>query len=155
MRKKMSERIEMTKRYFTKKEQEQLKCNPYVQAVSEKAITYTDEFKRHFITENGNGKLPKEIFEVAGFDVDLVGSERITSSAKRWRNSYLKAGVEGLQDTRKTKSARPLERELSIEEKYVRLEAKMRLLEAENELLKKLDLLERQMLKKKSQSKQN
>ena len=42
----------MTKRYFTKMEQEQLKCNPNVQAVSEKAITYTDEFKRHFIAEN-------------------------------------------------------------------------------------------------------
>jgi len=36
----------MTKRYFTKNEQKQLKCNPNVKAVSEKAITYTDEFKR-------------------------------------------------------------------------------------------------------------
>lgn len=39
-----------------------------------------------------------------------------------------------------------------MEEKYARL---VRLLEAENELLKKLVLLERQMLKKKLQSKQN
>lgn len=39
----------MTKKYLTKKQQEQLKCNPNVQAVSEKAITYTDQFKRHFI----------------------------------------------------------------------------------------------------------
>ena len=149
MRKKIAERIEMTKRFFTEKEQEQLKCNPYVQAVSEKAITYTDEFKRHFIAENDNGKLPRAIFEAAGFDVDLVGLERIASSAKRWRKAYRQAGIEGLQDTRKTKSGRPLERELSMEEKIARLEAKNRLLEAENELLKKLDLLERQMLKKK------
>ena len=149
MRKKIAERIEMTKRFFTEKEQEQLKCNPYVQAVSEKAITYTDEFKHHFIEENDYGKLPREIFEAAGFDVDLVGLERIASSAKRWRKAYRKVGIEGLQDTRKTKSGRPLERELSMEEKIARLEAKNRLLEAENELLKKLDLLERQMLKKK------
>ncbi|TDR32236.1 hypothetical protein DFR61_12537, partial [Kurthia zopfii] len=29
----------MTKLYFTREQQEQLKCNPNVQAVSEKAIT--------------------------------------------------------------------------------------------------------------------
>ena len=45
----MSERIEMTKRLLTQKEQELLKKNSYVKAVSDKAITYTDEFKRHFI----------------------------------------------------------------------------------------------------------
>lgn len=59
----MAERIEMTKRYFTEKEQEQLKCNPHVQAVSEKAITYTDEFKHHFIAENEKAKLPREILK--------------------------------------------------------------------------------------------
>lgn len=32
-------------------------------------------------------------------------------------------GAEGLQDTRKTSSGRPLERELSVEEKISRLEA--------------------------------
>ena len=139
----------MTKRLLTKKEQEQLKCNPYVQAVSDKSITYTDEFKRHFITENEKGKLPREIFEEAGLSVDLIGMERIKTAGKRWRTVYRKSGVEGLQDTRKTNSGRPLERELTLEEKIARLEAKNRLLEAENELLKKLDLLERQMLKKK------
>ncbi|WP_016995413.1 IS3 family transposase [Lysinibacillus boronitolerans] len=127
----------MTKRYFTKMEQEQLKCNPNVQAVSEKAITYTDEFKRHFIAENEKGKFPREIFENAGLDVELIGIKRIESSGKRWRASYRKAGVGGLQDTRKTNSGRPSERELTLEEKLKRLEAKNRLLEAENELLKK------------------
>ena len=139
----------MTKIYFTRKQQEQLKCNPNVQAVSEKAITYTDEFKRHFIAENEKGKFPREIFEEAGLDVELIGLERVKAAGKRWRAAYRKLGVEGLQDTRKTNSGRPLERELTLEEKIARLEAKNRLLEAENELLKKLDLLERQMLKKK------
>lgn len=139
----------MTKRLFSKKEQEQLKKNPYVQSVSDKVITYSDEFKRHFIVENENGKLPREIFEEAGFSVDLVGIERIRTAGKRWRAAYRKSGVAGLQDTRKTNSGRPSERELTLEEKIARLEAKNRLLKAENELLKKLDLLERQMLKKK------
>ena len=139
----------MTKLLFTKKEQEQLKRNPNVKTVSEKAITYTDEFKHHFIIENEKSRLPREIFEEAGLDVELIGYERVKSAAKRWRAAYRKDGVDGLQDTRKTNSGRPLERELTLEEKIARLEAKNQLLRAENELLKKLDLLERQMLKKK------
>lgn len=79
--------------------------------------------------------------------------ERI-KTAKRWRKAYREAGIEGLQDTRKMNSGRPSERELTLEEKIARLETKNQLLRAENELLKKLDLLERQMRKKKSQSKQ-
>lgn len=142
----------MTNRLLTKKEQEQLKCNPNVQAVSEKAITYTDDFKRHFIAENEKGKLPREIFEEVGLDVKLIGLQRISSSGKRWRAAYRQDGVDGLQDTRKMNSGRPSERELTLEEKIARLEAKNQLLQAENELLKKLDLLERQMVKKKLKS---
>ena len=145
----MSERTKMTKRLLTKKEQELLMKNPYVKAVSEKAITYTDEFKRYFVAENVKGEFPREIFEEAGFPVDLIGMKRISTAGKRWRAAYRKTGVEGLQDTRGTNSGRLLNRELTLDEKIKRLEAKNRLLEAENELLKKLDLLERQMLKKK------
>ena len=147
--------MNMTKRLFTEKEQAQLKCNPHVESVSDKAITYTDEFKRLFITENENGKLPRTIFEEAGLDTELIGLKRVQSAGKRWRAAYREHGDEGLQDTRKTNSGRPLERELSLEEKILRLEAQNRLLQAENELLKKLDLLERQMLKKKLNLQQN
>ena len=139
----------MTKRLLTKKEQELLIRNPNVIAVSEKAITYTDEFKRHFIAQNEQGKLSREIFEEAGLDALCIGLERIRSAGKRWRASYRAAGIEGLQDTRKMNSGRPSERELTLEQKIERLEAKNQLLRAENELLKKLDLLERRMLKKK------
>lgn len=139
----------MTKRLLSKIEQEQLACNPYVEAVSEKGITYTDEFKRHFIAENEKGKGTREIFEEAGLDVELIGINRVIPSGKRWRKAYREKGINGLVDTRKENSGRPSEHELSLEAKYARLEAKNRLLQAENELLKKLDLLERQMLKKK------
>ena len=139
----------MTKKILTSHQQSELKLNPYVKAVSDKAITYTDEFKRLFIAQSETGKLPREIFEEAGFDIEVIGITRIQKAATRWRTAYKKHGVSGLEDTRKHSSGRPLERELSIEEKYTRLEAKMHLLETENELLKKLDLLERQMLKKK------
>lgn len=139
----------MTKKILTSHQQTELKMNPYVKAVSDKAITYTDEFKRLFIAQAEAGKLPREIFIEAGFDVEAIGITRIQKAATRWKTAYKKHGIAGLEDTRKHGSGRPLDRVLSIEEKYARLEAKMRLLEAENELLKKLDLLERQMLKKK------
>ena len=44
-----------------------------------KAITYTDEFKRNFIKEYEKGKFPREIFEEAGFDMEIVGIERVKS----------------------------------------------------------------------------
>ena len=53
----------MTNRLLSKKEQNQLSCNPYVAAVSEKGITYTDEFKRHFIAENEKEKVHVEFLK--------------------------------------------------------------------------------------------
>lgn len=49
------------------------------------------------------------------------------------------------KDTRKFNTGRPTEKDLSLEEKYEKLQAKLKLLQAENELLKKLEMLERGM----------
>ena len=63
----------MSKITFNKETVELLEQNPYVVKVSEKSITYSDEFKRLFIEKYLNGKTPKVIFEEAGFDVNLIG----------------------------------------------------------------------------------
>lgn len=139
----------MSNKTFTEKEIEILTRNPYVKSVSSKGITYTDEFKHIFIVENEKGKLPREIFTEYGFDINMIGIERVRSSGKRWRAAYKNNGVAGLQDTRKENSGRPSEKELSLEEKYTRLEAQNHLLKAENELLKKLKMMERRLRKKK------
>ena len=139
----------MSKKLFTNEEIELLLKNKYVKNVTSKGITYTDEFRKIFIYENNSGKLPRQIFEECGFDIDILGIQRIHSAGKRWRNSYKKDGVLGLSDTRNLNSGRPRTKDLSIEEKYTRLETKLKLLQAENELLKKLDMIERQVLKKK------
>lgn len=139
----------MSNKIFTQEEIEILSNNKYVKRVSAKGITYTDEFKHIFISENEKGKLPRLIFEECGFSSDILGKKRIASAADRWRIAYRNEGVLGLKDTRKENSGRPIERELSIEEKYERLKAQNSLLKAENELLKKLDMLERMMIKKK------
>ena len=71
------------------------------------------------------------------------------SSGKRWRSAFRRNGVSQLQDTRKFNAGRPTERDLSIEEKYEKLQARVKLLQAENELLKKLEMLERSVKIKK------
>ena len=49
---------------------------------------------------------------------------------KKWYRTTTK-------DTRKFNTGRPTEKDLSLEEKYEKLQAKLKLLQAENELLKK------------------
>lgn len=139
----------MSNKTFTEKEIEILSSNPFVKNVSEKGITYTDEFKRIFVTENESGKSPSEIFAAHGFDVKVLGKHRIRSATKRWRAAYQKEGIPGLKDSRRESSGRLSKKELSLEEEYARLEAQNRLLKAENELLKKLKVMERRLEKNK------
>lgn len=78
----------MSKELFTSEEIELLSKNKYVKNVTDKAITYTDEFKILFIAERSKGKLPIHIFQDARFDIDVIGNNRIWCASKRWRNSY-------------------------------------------------------------------
>lgn len=134
----------MSKILFNEKQIKILEKNNNVKAVSTKCITYTDNFKNEFIAKSEKGILPRKIFEEAGFDVEIIGLKRIEMSAFRWRTKYKKCEL--LNDSRKGNSGRTLNRELSSEEIIARLEAKNKLLEAENELLKKADLIERGLI---------
>ncbi|WP_410991191.1 IS3 family transposase [Bacillus cereus] len=129
--------LKMTKKLFTEREIQILSNNLYVKSVSQKGITYTEKFKHIFIEENEKGKLPRNIFEECGFDIDMIGMKRVMSSGSRWRAAYRKNGVLGLRDTHIENAGRTLERALTLEEKDARLEAERNLLKAENELPKK------------------
>ncbi|WP_241393920.1 IS3 family transposase [Clostridium beijerinckii] len=138
----------MSKILFTKEDIINLKKNVNILRVSERSITYTDEFKRLFIEEYTSGKLPREIFAENGFDINIIGLKRIEQSAARWKTLYEKDGILGLDDSRKRTSGRPRSRELSKEEIIERQEAKIKLLESQVELLKKLDVTERLLINK-------
>jgi len=133
----------MSKRIFDEKEIEVLKRNPNVKKVSSKSITYKNEFKKLFIQEYELGKSPDEIFEENGFDSEILGQKRISSSTDRWKVAYKKSGILGLEDGREISGGRPVNRELTLEEKLERAEATILFQEKEIELLKKLDLKER------------
>ena len=120
---------------FTDKDVKKLSKNKYVKKISNKAITYTNEFKEKVVFETENYReFPRQVFEECGFDIDVIGLKRIENAAYKWRKQYKQCGK--LKDDR-GKLGRPLRRELSDAEKLKRAEAKIHLLEAENELLKK------------------
>ena len=136
----------MSKITFDKKTIELLRTNPYIVKVSEKSITYSDEFKRLFIEEYLKGKTPKIIFTEFGFDVEILGEKRYEQAAARWIRSYRKDGIIGLRDTRQDNCGRPTEKPLSKDAIIQKQQAKIDLLEEQLELLKKLDVNERRLV---------
>lgn len=137
----------MSNKKFTNEEINLLSMNKYVLRVNQKGITYSNEFKMHFIAEYSKGKTTRVIFEESGFDIDILGEDRIRSAGNRWRSAYKTNGVTGLEDTRRTKSGRPRKRELTKDDVIAKQNAEIEYLKAEIELLKKLELQERQVKK--------
>jgi len=136
----------MSRITFSKEDIERLNQNPYVKRVSEKSITYSDEFKRMFIEEYLRGSTPRTIFIDAGFDVEILGVKRYEQAAARWIKAYNKDGIVGLRDTRRENSGRPSNTPLSKDDIICKQEAKIKLLEEQLELLKKLDVTERRLV---------
>ena len=136
----------MSKVKFSKKAVETLKKNPYVKTVSEHGITYTEEFKNIFIKEHSEGIPTSIIFERYGFDINVLGENRIHSASKRWRQQANRE--EDFTDKRAIRSGRSPSKELSEEETIEKLKHKIAILEQENSFLKKVHLIELQAKKK-------
>jgi putative transposase len=141
--------MERIRKSFTEQEIQLLEGNPNVHHVTKKNITYSPSFRLEAIQAYKEGQTPMEIFLRAGLNIDLIGHEMPRKCLRRWRNAYALYGETGLLEERRGKGStgrRPVE-ELSAEEKLKRAEVRIKLLEAENELLKKLEALERQQSK--------
>ena len=131
----------MAKILFTDIQVKKLNKNKWIKNITNKEITYTDEFKYKLVKECENyKKFPQDVFSECGIDPEIVGKARIRNAAYKWRKKINSTGE--ITDTRKTNSGNILKRELSDKEKLERAEAKIKLLEAENELLKKNELIE-------------
>ena len=133
---------------LTREDIEKLEKNKYVAKASETTITYTFEFKRLFIDEYIAGKPARKIFAENGFDIAMIGIKRVEESAARWKKAYDKGGILALDKATRTPRYRNVNRELTKEEIIERQEAKIKLLEAQVELLKKLDEKERLLINK-------
>lgn len=128
---------------FTVSQIEELRQNPNVKKVSDKAITYQDSFKEHFIIEHNKGKPPRMIFEEAGFDTTILG-KRYNKAADRWKQHVNR--LEGFKDTRKDSSGRPRTKHLSQDEIIQRQRAEIEYLKQERDFLLELKRLERQAI---------
>ena len=131
----------MSKILFTDSQVKKLSKNKWIKKITNTTITYTDEFKYKLVKEcEDYKKFPQDIFKECGIDPEIVGERRYSNAANRWRKQFKETGE--IKDTRKESTGRPRIHKLSDKEKLERAEAKIKLLEAENELLKKNELIE-------------
>ena len=132
---------------FNDEQQKQLRANHWVKSVTEKSISFTEDFKVHFINEYNLGKLPKQIFKDAGFDINMLGDKRIEQCTARYKRQNKR--IEGFHDTRANNLGRRTGKELSIEEENELLKKQNAMLQQELEFLKKMEFLARQAKKSK------
>ena len=143
----------MGKKYFTQEQVEQLRQNKYVKNVSEKAITYTEEFKEVFLLEYNEGKLPSQILDEMGFDYKVLGERRVSNITQSVKKQSVRP--EGFKDTRadNPNMGRPSTKDLTSEEIIAKQKAEIELLKAKVEFLSDLKRLEREVIWKASKSK--
>jgi len=135
----------MSKILFSEDQVDELRMNPYVKYVTQKSITYTDEFKELAVKGRCEGKSSRQIFITAGFRMDVIGSERAKSSLNRWEKmSHRDVGYTDMRHA--NSKGRPRSKPRSPEEEVAYLKDKLEYLEQENEFLKKLRAAERQAM---------
>jgi transposase-like protein len=126
---------------FTNKEVLELQKNPNVVKCSQKAITYSKDFKLRAVKQYMEENLScPEIFRLAGFDINALGRKIPNDRVSDWKYIYRTYGEIGLRTDRRGRSSsgRPRTSTLSEKEKLERLEAEVAYLKAENDFLKQL-----------------
>lgn len=120
---------------FTVEQQESLLKNRYVTKVTEKAITYSEDFKIHAVSEYVKEKSLSQIFKDAELDPNIIGTKNPKLSLQRWRTIYFREGKEGLKGQKRGRnsSGRAKTSEMTLEERLIAAEAKIAYLQMENE----------------------
>ena len=138
----------MSKKLFTKEEIEILKSNKYVKNISEKGITYTNDFRKDYINLITSGNTKRQAFKKLGFNPEILGEKRMQSFY--YRMKYNLKHNKSIDDTRATNSGKRKNiNNLSEKEQLEYLKQENLMLKAENELLKKMEfLVKSQELKK-------
>ena len=135
----------MSKILFSEDQIDELFKNPNVKNVTQKAITYTDEFKQIAVDTYLGGETPRKIFQDNGFEIAVVGIRRAQKSLQRWRE--MSHRDDGFTDMRHVNSkGRPRSKPRNSEEEVAYLKDKLEYLKQENEFLKKLRTAERQAM---------
>ena len=127
---------------FTTEEMLELQKNPNIVRCSQKAITYSKDFKLRAVKQYLEGDMYAfQIFKRAGFNIDLIGRNIIKGNLGRWKKKYKKNGEAGLLfETRGHSLGRQNNKQLSPTSKNSTeyLEAQIAYLKAENDFLTQL-----------------
>ncbi len=128
----------MEKRHFRQEEIEKLKQNHYVRSASRDTVQYTDEFRKEYLEERGKGKKPAEIFRTFGFDIEMLGQQRVDSFDKRIRKKIEQE--ESVHDRRQGHSGRVMKdlTTMSEKEQIAYLRSELEYYKQTNEFLKKI-----------------
>lgn len=123
---------------FTKEEKELLEKNPNIQAVLSNQVLYTKDFKEKAVKEYENGKTANQIFQEAGINTAILSKQYdyASKTISKWRNSNRKINIHNPKKKTNTKDSA-----------YQKLLKRNEYLEAENEFLKKLQMLNNQFRK--------
>lgn len=131
----------MSKNRYTEEQVKELSSNIYVARCSDKAISYTKEFKQLAIKQYEIGMVAVEIFRDANFDLELIGRNKAKGCLKRWRKKYKLKGFVGLSNDERGQhhqGGRPRTKGLTDSDKIKRMEIEIAYLKAENDFLAKL-----------------
>ena len=119
----------------------ELRKNPNVVKCSQKAITYSRDFKLRAVKQYmEDGLSCPEIFRLAGFNLSTLGRNTPKDRISDWKYIYRTSGETGLLTDRRGNSStgRPRTANLSEKEKMERLEIENAYLKAENDFLRRL-----------------
>lgn len=130
--------------YFTNEQINELEKNPYVQKVTNKAITYTEEFRKEFYQRYCSKQSQSSIMHDLGFDVKVLGHCRIHSITKRIKK--MAADRADFSDTRKNNTGRLRRREMTLEEEIVYLKHKLKYQQQQIEALKKINIVNKKQI---------
>ena len=134
---------------FTDEQVSLLRSNPWVKSVTPKYVSFTKEFMEEFIDLHSKGLTRYEIFESHGLPVDVLGKSSIEYTTKNWIGKANKSIA--LSDEKR--GGRPKARELTKDELIARQQAKIEMLQQENDFLRQIRRLERRHQPSKSPSK--
>lgn len=130
----------MSKRRFTQEQVEELLKNVNVARCSEKAITYSKDFKIRAVKQyHEDGLGARQIFRNAGFDLDVIGTGQPKSLMRDWNRIYRAQGMGGFAtEARGRLGRKPKAMDVTDADKIERLEAEVAYLKAENDFLARL-----------------
>ena len=117
----------MIKSKFTEEQIKELQSNKNVVKCSDKAITYSKDFKLLAVKQYLDGKTPSEIFRGAGFNIQTLGRKTVGWCLRRWNDTLRSKGLSGLETDNRGRNSRgrPTTEGLTTEQRIEYLEAKV------------------------------